>query len=468
MCPPRFGTPRSPDRPSLGPAVGKVARLLGKPFMPWQQHVADVVLEIDPVSGLLVYNEFGLTVPRQSGKSTWLLSKAVHRASATAFFGPRQNLVYTAQTRKDARRKWEEDFIEDLKASKTFGSRVVTHLGNGNEHARFPNRSRFGIESTTEKSGHGSTLDEGYIDEAFAQVDGRVEQAFGPAMITRKNTQLGWISTAGWLKGSPYLEPKVKAGRAQVEAGVHEGLAYFEWSAPEDAQPDDPAVWRDCMPALGHTITEAAIQAELDKALREGKLNDFRRAYLNQWVPKTAPKVSGVVTDEVWLTLADPKPRPSGQPDLYLDVAADQATSTLASGWTRADGVAQVQLAAHEAGTAWVVAAAQRIGGTVRLLKGGTAAFLTPDLERAGVRVETYDRAFYADACGTLAQATSAGTVRHGNQPALNDAVSASRWTSQTPRTLNRKDPAVSPLIAWTCALHGLGQTDSVSDFFSL
>lgn len=238
-CPPRYGTPRTASRPTLGPAVGEVARLLGKPLMPWQQYVADVILELDPDTGRLAYTEFGLTVPRQSGKSTLLLAKAVHRATATKFFGPRQQIVYTAQTRKDARKKWEEDYVEDLKASPAFRNKQAAHFGNGNEHIRFANRSRFGIESTTEKAGHGGTIDEAYIDEAFAQVDGRMEQAFGPAMITRRNKQLGWISTAGWLDGSPYLQDKVAAGRAQVEMGIRTGLAYFEWSAGEDVDPED-------------------------------------------------------------------------------------------------------------------------------------------------------------------------------------------------------------------------------------
>jgi hypothetical protein len=145
-----------------------VAAMLGKPLMEWQQYVADVILEIDPDTGRLAFDEYVLTVPRQSGKSTFVLAKAAHRASATGFFGGRQRLVYTAQTRGKAREKWEEDFVADLQASRKFRGRVTTHLGNGNEHLRFTNGSRFGIEANTEKAGHGGTLDEAFIDEAFS------------------------------------------------------------------------------------------------------------------------------------------------------------------------------------------------------------------------------------------------------------------------------------------------------------
>jgi phage terminase large subunit-like protein len=278
-----------------------VARKLGKPFMPWQQDVADVIMEIDPATGRLAYQEWGLTVPRQSGKSTFVEAKSAHRCTATKFFGPRQHVVYTAQTRAKAREKWEEDFVADFEASAVFRSRIRVHKGNGAEHVRFSNQSRFGLESSTEKAGHGPTVDEAYIDEAFAHQDFRLEQAFGPAMITRLNKQLGWIGTAGWLGGSPYLEEKVALGRLAALEGRSRGLAYFEWSAHEDADPGDPATWYGCMPALGHTITEEAIRAEYEKARDAGKLNEFRRPYLNQWVPKNALAEEWLVlTEDAW------------------------------------------------------------------------------------------------------------------------------------------------------------------------
>jgi hypothetical protein len=56
-CPPKFGTPRNLDRPTFGGRAAEVAKALGKPFMPWQQHVADVALEYDPDTKLLCYRE---------------------------------------------------------------------------------------------------------------------------------------------------------------------------------------------------------------------------------------------------------------------------------------------------------------------------------------------------------------------------------------------------------------------------
>src|SRR5215831_2170104 len=337
-CPPRFGTRRNPDRPTLGPAVGKSARLLGKPFMPWQQLIADVILEIDPATGLLVYDEYGLTVPRQSGKSTFVEAKATHRCTATGFFGIRQRVVYTAQTLKKALEKWDEDFRPDLEASSYFQSRFTAHKPPGNEHFRFANGSRWGLEAATETAGHGSTIDEAYADEAFAHQDWRLEQALGPAMITRKNKQLGVISTAGWLNGSPYLAAKVEAGRAAALEGRQSGRAYFEWSAPQDADAGDEAVWWECMPALGRTISVDAIRGEYQKALDQGKLNEFRRAYLNQWVPRDMPDSWVVIPEASWSALADLRSMPVMPVAFAVAVPADRSCAAIGVAGRRADG----------------------------------------------------------------------------------------------------------------------------------
>lgn len=424
--------------------------------MPWQQYVADVIGEIDPGTGRLAYSEWGLTVPRQSGKSTFVLAKATHRCSATKFFGPRQKVVYTAQTRQKAREKWEEDYCAELEASPSFRARVSVHKGNGNEHIRFVNGSRFGIEATTEKAGHGSTLDEAFIDEAFAQVDSRLEQAFGPAMITRVLKQLAWISTAGWSDGSPYLLAKVHAGRAQVEAGRRSGLAYFEWSAPDGADPSDRDVWRSCMPALGYTISEDAIAEELDKAIREDKLNDFRRAYLNLWVPR------GAVSDEAipgWAALADPDAERGAAPVFGVATSPDRAWSAIAVAWRRPDGHRHVMLADYGESTTWVrsrvAELVARWGGKVVVDKASRG--LVPNAVAPSEEEQ-------ARAHNLLYDAAVAGTVHHGNEKALNVAVRAAQWRpSGNTRALDRKGSLdISPLAAAALAVHGLESAVSV------
>jgi hypothetical protein len=150
---------------------------------------------------------------RQQGKTELCLGAQVHRALAF----PGQNIVYAAQTRNDARKRWEDEFWEKI-AGSTLAKYARIRKSNGNEAILWPGkRSRMGITANTEKAGHGPPLDLGFIDEAFAHGDDRLEQAFSPAMLTRAMAQLWWAS-AGGTTSSVWLNKKRKAGRALIEA----------------------------------------------------------------------------------------------------------------------------------------------------------------------------------------------------------------------------------------------------------
>jgi terminase large subunit-like protein len=426
--------------------------------MPWQQHVADVILEVDPDTGELAYTEFGLTVPRQSGKSTLVLAKAVHRVSATGFFGPRQRLVYTAQTRHKAREKWEEDYAGQLEASRHFAGKIKTHKGNGNEHIRFPNGSRFGIEANTEKAGHGGTIDEAYLDEAFAHPDARLEQAFRPAMITRRNKQLGVISTRGWKGREPYLLKKIEKGRAQAEMGMRAGTAYFEWSAPDDADPLDRDVWRACMPALGYTITEAAIAAELETI----GLADFRRAYLNQSVSQDAAVEWSVIGKAPWDARRIAPVRPDGPVMFAVAASWPDADSAAVAVIGQSAGRITVQIHRHQPGVSWAVEELARLVDAhpnlgVVIDQGGPAGRLVAPLEAALPRGTELIKASMADAARAfgLFQTEVVGDaprLAHFDQPELNGALaSATKRPLGDGFTWARRDATdIAPLEAGT------------------
>ena len=149
-CRPRWGTPRDPARPTLGPRIGEVAARLGRPLMPWQQQVADVAAELDD-QGSLYYRNIRILVPRQQGKTALELAVAVHRANAW----PDQVITYAAQTRIKAREKWQEDHVKTLNRSPfgPQGGRYTGRLANGNEAIHWRNGSRHGIAAATDTSG---------------------------------------------------------------------------------------------------------------------------------------------------------------------------------------------------------------------------------------------------------------------------------------------------------------------------
>lgn len=444
-----------------------LAAMLGTPFMEWQQYVADVVLEIDPETGDLAYDEYLLTVPRQSGKTTFVLAKASHRCSAGRFFGTSQQVAYAAQTKLKATEKFEKEYARAIGRANRLKAKVRT--GNQKVDIRYPNGSVFSVESVTEKSGHGSVLDEAFIDEAFSQPDNRMEQAFEPAMITRRNKQLGVTSTAGWSDASPYLWGKVLVGRKLIADDIRKGTAYFEWSAPEDADPGDESVWLACMPALHrpecdrtckrHTVALATVRSLYDKAVRSGKLSDFCRAYLNQWKPKPREGEETALGD--WLGCSVPVPAEAPKP-LALGIGGSMDRGHVSFGVCgELDGRMLLAKADRRAGTDWVPAEAVRIQTThnipIVMCEKGPVADLADDIELAGGIVTRVKFEDYVAACAEIFDAVRYRTACHVNHPDLNDQVLASRWRIVNERrVLGRKESEgdIDLVEAVTLALH--------------
>ncbi|MCP3817824.1 terminase [Streptomyces sp. A3M-1-3] len=467
-CPPYWGTPRRPDFPTLGGKAAKVMEALGYPPMPWQRYVLDVALEIDPETGLFAHREVGLSVPRQQGKTQQILGLMVHRCMALE----RQNVVYAAQTRNDARKRWEDEFLVTLDDSSLSG-RYRTRKSNGNEAILFTaKRSRLGITSNTEKAGHGPPLDLGVIDEAFAHEDDRLEQAFSPAMLTRPMAQLVWASAGGTEK-SVWLNKKRRAGREIVErlweTGERTSVAYFEWFAPDHLPRDQPSTWRTCLPALGHTVTEAVIRSELEKMADDP--SGFDRAYLNR-TRKAAPPEDPNVPKKMWPGLVDKASKPGAELAFAVDVSAARDYASIGVASVREDGRMHLEVVDRRPGTDWVVPAVLRLRAlwnpiAVAVASRSPAASLVDDLVAAGVRApESSDQPARGDlvilragdvleACGQIADAMNQGTAVHIDQAELTAAVNGARTRpSNDAWTLDRRSSPVdiAPLVTVTLA----------------
>lgn len=413
--------------------------------MPWQQLVADVGLEVDD-DGKPFYREVVVTIPRQNGKTTLILAWELHRA--IAWPSQPQVIAYTAQDGKAAREKMLNDQAPMLLNRKHPVHHVVDRIlkGIGNESFLFKNGSRVFPLSSSEQSGHGKTIDLAVLDETFHDIDWRREQALRPAMITRRDAQILNISTAGTDK-SPFLRSKVDAGRAAVAAGETSGMAYFEWSADDDAPHDDPATWRSCMPALGFTIDEDAIAAEL--GLPEG---EFRRAYLNQWTASD----ERVIPAALWDAVNRPDVTPEGMLVFAVDIDPDRKYASIAA----ADGEGRCELVERREGVGWVVERLIELSraneqADIVLDSTGPAGNLTADLEAAPGNVYTLNSSEMAVACADFYDAVGDAKIQVRHHSRLDSALAAAakrqtgdRWTWARQNV----GDDVSPLVALTMA----------------
>jgi len=293
LCRPRFATAATPGRPNLARGIGLTAEILGfrtslgPGLMPWQHDLNAVATELDD-AGRLAYRQVIVEVMRQQGKSVDLLSLMIARGLRR----PSTTIAYTAQTGKDARHRLIDVWWPRIQASK-LAPLIDIRKASGSEALLFRNGSMLGLISGNDTSGHGENLDLGVIDEAWAQEDDNLEQAMRPAMMTR-DAQL-WIVSAAGNEKSAYFRRKVDEARDRMERGLTGGGCYVGYSAPDDADPGDPATWRGCMPALGITVSEETVASDytdMDEA-------EFRRAYLCQW-PEIARPGWGVIGQDAW------------------------------------------------------------------------------------------------------------------------------------------------------------------------
>ncbi len=448
FVPPRFGTPRNPDRETLGHELTTVGDRLRRSPMPWQQHVGDVALEIDPETGDLWYEEVIVTVPRQSGKTTLILLIFVWRCITLAKRIGAQTTTYIAQSLKMGRRKLEFEFAVILRAAKRLteipqGSRArpskssewKLSMNNNGEHILFGTWSRVQLDPPTEDAAHGDVLDMSVIDEAWDLEDDDVEQGVDAANITRRSPQTWIISTAG-NKRSRFLARKVLAGRQAIN-DPNSRTAYFEWSVGEDEQWDDPEVWKRRLPALGFTITLARLLARLEKAKRnpdevaedgyEPGIAGFKRGYLNIW--PSFPKFGDEEDDDVigaveWEELGRAGTSIVSRPVFGVAAGGDGRSAAIAVGGINDLGVAQVELVEAHASTLWVEKALRdRVERNAPPFvawnnSGALGALLGPDVRRSceasdDTKAMPLSGSEWAASCHAFVAAVRAGAVHH-------------------------------------------------------
>jgi Phage Terminase len=292
----------------------------------------------------------------------------------------------------------------------------------GDEAIRWANGSLHGITAPGEKSGHSEVLDLAVVDEAWALEDARLEQGLSPTMITRPQPQL-WVVSAAGTHRSGYLRGKVNAGRARAGAGQRSTVAYFEWSALAGSDPGDPATWWACMPALGHTVTEARIAAEFERL----DLADFCRAYLNWW-PSEIPADWLVITEADWRALVDPDSAAVDPVAFAADVTPERSHAAIAVAGLRPDGLGHAEVVDHRPGIGWVIGRLVELHErwqpcAVVVDDTGPAGSLVAPLEAAGLEVIRPTTRARAAADGGFYDAVAEQSLRYVPRPALDAAM---------------------------------------------
>lgn len=336
---------------------------------------------------------------------------------------------------------------------------------NGEQGIELLSGQRLKYRARTGGSGRGFAKADLVVYDEAQHLSQEHVAASGPAKLANPNSQT-WYAGSGGMSTSKVAW----ALRRAAILGTGGRLAYTEMTAEDLAvvggellasapEANDLEAWYRAMPGLGRWVTEEGMLALYDELGPEL----FARECLCVWDPEPGSFVDAALSAVLWGTLAGPAPERGHGTVFSLDVAPDHSTATIAAAWSTPTG-SWVQLADHRPGVEWVAGRWSELretwGGRLLVESTGTAGFLIPHLPD----VESVSRRFFVDACSTLDAAVSGASLRHGNQPELNAAVAASRWSTSGEagqRVLARKNPAVSPLVAAAVALHGVAAVPS-------
>jgi hypothetical protein len=418
-------------------------------FDPWQVGLNRCILA-KTSNGALAADTVGLSIARQVGKTFDVGAVAF----AICIKEPGTTVVWTAHRFKVARETFNE--LRALAKSPLMAPHLdyeAITTAAGNEQIPFRNGSRIVFAARERGSIRGFTkvrllvLDEAQIltHSQLADLAPTLNQARDPQII---------------LMGTPPkpTDPGEVFADFRTEAleGTSEGLLWVEISADPGSDPDDRAAWRLANPSYPTRTPERAI-LRLRKLLSD---EDFMREALGVWGDDSLRQAIDFAT---WQRLADPFATRGDLPTFGVAVAPDRSWSAVAAAWRRPDGLVQVGLTegGYRPDATWIEAHVldlrARVGGGCQVWVDQAARGLFEPAEEPS-------QAEQAQADNALADAILAGTVRHGNDAAVDVSVRSAKWkpTGDT-RVLDRKGSKdISPLRAIALALWGLEQGRSV------
>ena len=396
-----------------GPKAAAIARrVLGLELLPWQRLALDRGLERR--AGRWRWRIVVLTVGRQNGKSSLLRALIAHRLIRGDTTGALSHLRTVA-------RETMFDPVADAFTDRRLRDLLDTHATRANGSEALTVRATGGrlvMPSSSERGGHGYSLDLAIVDEAWALRDYRVPGAITPTQIARPDPQLWVVSTAGTSE-SLWLRELVEAGRA----GTNERLALFEWSAPAELEPADLDAWAAANPAMGETITADELRNAYASATTPESRAEFERAHLNRWTAT----VEAIIPAELWRKARAPELVIGSELVIGFDVALDRSQSSIVAASVEGERLV-VELVACREGVDWLAPAIRELRERWAPLSivandSGPARSVVEALKAAGEPVEGYNASGFVAACQVLYDAVIEGRLAHRGQEELDEAA---------------------------------------------
>lgn len=345
---PRLWTPplrKLTPETSYGFAViAFAAAVLREPLDPWQQWIVIHIGELLP-DGRPRFRQVLMIVARQNGKTHLCKVLALYW-----LFVERTRLILGTSTKLDyAAESWTAA-VDTALAIPALAARIPKRggilKGKGAEQLKTSERCRYKIGTADRTGGRSLSIDRLICDELREHDTWQAYHAAMYAMNARPYGQAVMISNQG-----DDTAVVLRSLRADALDFINTGegdwrLGLFEYSAPEKADPLDPASWAAANPQLGRgRMDYDTIRSDAIKAMAPGADPEKRTGFLTEVLCMDVPNLDPAIDPEAWKacltagTLADAR----GRLAACVDLAPDGQHATLAVAALLPDGKVRVE-----------------------------------------------------------------------------------------------------------------------------
>jgi phage terminase large subunit-like protein len=304
-----------------GDEIAQLAESIGLPLLPWQDFVIRDMTTVDD-SNMFIRKTNLVLCARQQGKTH--LARMMMLGHMFLFDSP--NVLIMSSNRSMALDTFRQ-VAYAIEGSDELSRQVKQiRFANGTESIELKNGHRLDVVAATRDGSRGRTASLLYIDEV-REISEEGYRAATPTTRAKPNAQTLLTSNAG-----DAFSTVLNDLRERALSNPPETFGFYEYSAPPFAKITDRDGWAFANPALGYTVTEAA----LEEAVSTQPIETTKTEMLCQWISSTQSPWPHMSVEE------------SGDKDLKLvpgpltvfafDVAPSRRDGSLVMGQVLPDG----------------------------------------------------------------------------------------------------------------------------------
>lgn len=390
-----------------------------KTLKPQQLYLADA-LQAGP-------KRFAVCMPRRATKTTTILAVLIGRCLRrpdvtgepyTVMFSAQSGIKSTARFREwitTLDRVWADEETRPFKARLAAGSQALL----------FPNGSAIYVVQPSPESYRGDAANVVWLDEAQAHdadFSKLLLAGVTPTMLTVQDRQFIVSGTAGPSR-SGLLWDFLEEGRSSDKP-----TGIVEYAAPDGTDFEDiskPEVWLASHPGIDEPGKNLATVEDMQEQFDSMSAPEFAAEFLGMW---PEDYTSSAISPALWNDAVSDRIDIPQNVAFGFDIAPDGSSACLAAAW-RVDGVAYIEILAHEQGSAWLNKRVQTVGRKYKAITAydriGTNAGAADEMDRLRPKpkLQAIDTTALGAANAVFSRDLEGGSLKHFDQPGMTAAA---------------------------------------------